>query len=398
MVDIVGALAASGAAILLGQLVLKGVPVFARLNLPTPVIGGIIISIALAVVTIQSNHQVRFDQTLQTPLMVCFFATLGFGASINTILKGGKSVALFLVGATIVLIAQNLLGIAISYWIGQPLALGVLTGSTALAGGPGTVLAFAPQFVERGIPEAEELGLAAAMMGIILGGTLGAPLGTLLIRGLSQNKSSQHLDTTSTTKEQPQLVDPQKFVSRLSDHLIVILLVMWIGTQLSKLISDLGVTVPVYIGAMIIAAIVRNVADYTSWTRIEETWINSIGSVALSLFLALSLINLQLSEIGKVAGPLAILIGAQLVLVMLTAKFVFFKIFGKDYDAALISAGFVGFMLGTTANAMANLEALRARYGPAPRAFLVVPLVGAGFIDFINALVIAFLINLSWLS
>jgi ESS family glutamate:Na+ symporter len=295
--------------------------------------------------------------------------------------------------------------------------MGVLAGSVTLTGGPATGLAFAPEFRAAGLGGAETLAVAAAMVGIVAGGVMGGPLGTWLVerrRVTTPGAPGRVSDTVAAHVIEAASPEPASAAPSGEDveaygllkTLVVILFAMWIGGWVStwiqthvffpSFIPGLGgksLTLPAYIGAMLVAAVIRNIDDVTGVFGLSQKLIDDLGSVALSLFLALALMSLKLWELAGLAVPLAIILVAQLVVVAIVAAFVIFRVMGKDYEAAVMSGGFVGFMLGTTANAMANMEAMVQRFGPAPRAFLVVPMVGAFFIDFTNAIIITVFLN-----
>jgi ESS family glutamate:Na+ symporter len=333
------------------------------------------------------------DTSLQAPLMIAFFTTIGFNASVRLLKVSGRQVIVFLMLASVFAVAQNLLGMAVATGFGLPPLFGVLAGSTTLTGGPATGLAFAPLFEQAGIHGAESVAVAAAMGGIVLGGLAGGPISTWFIRRFSL-QSSRPQDHVVPGEEAPVLVltEAQREYGALKS-IVAILVAMWIGAWVSKGISSTGITLPAYVGAMLVGALVRNLDDATGRIGLSVPTIELIGNICLALFLSVALMNLKLWELAGLALPLVVNLGLQLLMVAAFC-FVVFRRMGRDYDAAVMGGGFVGFMLGTTANAMAVMRTLVERYGAAPRAFLVAPLVGAFFIDFTNALVITGFINL----
>jgi glutamate:Na+ symporter, ESS family len=281
----------------------------------------------------------------------------------------------------------------------------VLAGSVTLTGGPATGLAFAPLFEQAGITGAETLAVAAAMVGIVGGGIVGGPVGTWLIArsGLAARQPGPvRAVTVAAHVVEDQLPEPAPRVPegedveayRLLKAIVLILVAMWIGSWLTIWFGRIGFTLPAYIGAMLVAAALRNFDDATGLIGISQRTVDDIGAVALSLFLVMALVTLELWKLVGLALPLIVILAVQVSAIMAIAATVIFRMMGRDYEAAVMSSGFIGFMLGTTANAMANMEALVQRYGPAPKAFLVVPMVGAFFIDFTNALIITLCLNL----
>jgi ESS family glutamate:Na+ symporter len=397
--DLIHTLAFGGVVLFLGYVIRRAVPPLARYNLPAPVIGGLLISALVMVARHWGWTPFKFDTTLQEPLMIAFFTTIGFGASFGLLRKGGPQVLLFFLLSTAAAVLQNVVGAAAAVATGQPPLFGVLCGSVTLTGGPATGLAFAPQFEAKGVAGAAAVAVAAAMGGIVAGGVIGAPIGTLLIERLHRKKVADKGGEPPPTAAQvveKQLPEPVEEVPVGEDvesyvllkSVSVILVAMWAGSWVSALISAQGVTLPAYIGAMLVAALMRNVDDATGWVGLSQRALDDIGNVALSFFLVLALMTLELWRLAAVALPLAVVLAVQVMLVVAYCLWPLFPRTGRDYDAAVMAGGFCGFMMGTTANAMANMDALARRYGPAPRAFLVVPLVGAFFIDFTNALLI----------
>jgi ESS family glutamate:Na+ symporter len=395
--DFVQTLAFAGLALLLGEGLRRAVPVLARYNLPAPVLGGLAVALAVLVARSQGATLLQFDTTLQSPLMIAFFTTIGFGASLSLLKIGGPQVLRFFLLATVFAVLQNVVGILVALGFGLHPLFGVLAGSVTLTGGPATGLAFAPLFEEAGVVGASSVAIAVAIGGIVAGGLVGGPAGTLLIeRGrLPTPRHGGAVDVAiietrvETTVHASTDDDDAWPVVR---NLVAILVAMWIGAWVSKGFAALGMTLPAYIGAMLVAAAIRNVDDLTGWFGLSHRFINTFGIVTLTLFLVMALMTLKLWELAGLVLPLVAILLVQVALAALVAVPVF-RIMGRNYEAAVMSGGFIGFMLGTTANAMAVMRALAERYGPAPRAFLVAPIVGAFFIDFTNAIIITLFLN-----
>jgi ESS family glutamate:Na+ symporter len=373
------------------------IPVLHRLNIPAPVIGGLTMSVFVLVYRALAPAPLEFDTTLQRPLMIAFFTSIGFGASYRLLRVGGPQVVVFLLACTVLAILQCVLGAGVAMAFGLPPLFGTLTGAVTLAGGPATGMAFAPLFEEAGIAGAGSIALATAMAGIVLGSLLGAPLATHLVerhklRAGQANAPHGPLQPIATPDEQSDAPTRDGAYAALKS-LALVLVAMWIGSGISSLIERADVTMPAYIGALIVGAVMRNLDDATDWLELPHRSIDTIGAVALSLFLAMALMTLDLRELAGLAWPLLLNLLLQAALVALVCIGLIFKLMGKDYDAAVMSGGFAGVMLGTTANAMAVMHSVVERYGIAPRAFLVVPIVGGFFIDFTNALIITLSVN-----
>ena len=403
--DQIETVALAGLVLFAGYGVRRLIPVLARYNIPAPVVGGLLMAAIITAARQWNWTPLAFTTTLQTPLMIAFFTTIGFGASVSLLRVGGPAVLLFFVLSTLMAVLQNVIGVAASYALGQHPLMGVLAGSVTLTGGPATGLAFAPQFEAAGVPAAATLAVAAAMAGIVSGGLIGGPVATRLVARLRGDAAAVHPHgahgLAATVVEDrldrepaavPEGEDVESYA--LLKALVLILTAMWIGSWLSAQFVALGVTLPAYIGAMLIAAVIRNLDDAAGVIRLSQRTIDDLGGTALSLFLVMALMTLRLWDLVGVALPLAIMLVLQVAAIAVIAATIVHRVMGRDYEAAVMAGGFCGFMLGTTANAMANMEALVERYGPAPKAFLVVPMVGAFFVDFTNAIIITFCLNL----
>jgi ESS family glutamate:Na+ symporter len=403
--DLTQTVAFAGIVLFLGYGVRRLVPFLARYNIPAPVIGGLIVAGLLTWARSQGHTPIVFDTALQSPMMVAFFTSIGYAASLRLLRVGGPQVLIFFAVATLFAVVQNLLGAGMAMAMGLHPLFGVLTGSVTLTGGPATGLAFAPLFEANGVPGAATVAVASAMVGIVMGGVVGAPIATRLIE---RNKlrvartSPERMETplaTHVMEEQlgdtpakaPAGEDEESFV--LLQSVVLILVAMWAGSFVSGWFTSVGVTLPGYIGAMLVAAVIRNLDDVTGRIKISQRVIDDIGNVALALFIVMALMTLKLWEIANLALPMLAILAAQVALIAAICVWPIFPLMGKDYESAVMSGGFCGFMLGTTANAMANMRSLVEKYGPAPRAFLVVPMVGAFFIDFTNAVIVTLFVN-----
>ena len=381
-----------------GVLLRQRVALLNRLNIPSAVVGGLLFA---AVVFICRDRflNLQLETSAQPLLNVAFFTTIGMGASVALLRSGGLAVAVFLVFASVVCVAQNLLGMAVAAGLGENPLLGVMAGSVTLMGGPATGLAFAPDFIKAGLPGADVLAITSAVFGIVCGGLAGGPVGTwLVLRHRLRSAGLPEVRSGSSEASEPLreiVVHVEREDTAIVRNLAVLALAMGLGSVLSRYIQATGFTLPAYIGAMVVASGLRNLDDATGWLQIDEDSMEFIGGVALNIFLVVALMDLKLWQLAGQALPLFVILVAQLALLVALAILVSYRLMGRDYDSAVMAGGFIGFAMGTTANAVANMRTLVGRFGPAPRAFLVVPLVGAFFIDFINALVITGFVN--WL-
>ena len=394
--DAVQTLAFGGVVLFAGYALCRLIPVLGRYNIPEPVVGGLVMALVALVAYHFDTTLIAFDTSLQQPLMVAFFTTVGINASLALLRVSGRQVMVLLALASVFAVLQNLLGISVATAFGLHPLFGVLAGSTTLTGGPATGLAFAPLFEQAGVAGAESIAISSAMAGIICGGVIGGPVITLLIRRFRLRPESGAAGVpggggaATLQADEPQDDAGREFAALKS--IVIILIAMWAGAWVGQGFAALGLTLPAYIGAMLVGALIRNIDDYTGWIGLSVRSTDVIGNVSLAMFLAVALMNLRLWELSGLALPLMVNLALQVVLVVLFCIPVF-RLMGRDYDAAVMGGGFIGFMLGTTANAMAVMRTLVERYGVAPRAFLVAPLVGAFFIDFTNALIITGFLN-----
>lgn len=382
----------------------RKLPVLDRLNIPASIVGGLLF--ALAALAMRDRYlNIEPDLVLRDILMIAFFTTIGMGASLRLLKQGGIQVGIFFAFSSVIAIAQNVLGIGVAKVFGLHPLVGILTGSVALTGGPATALAFGQSFESYGLAGAPALGVAAAMFGIVAGGLIGGPTGGSLISkfklkpaagrksDLDRAKAVVYEGDPTEIAPSPMADESEAEQDRLTSTVIIIAIAMGIGSFITAQLLARGVTLPAYIGAMLAASLLRNIDDYTGWFRISQHTVDAVGEIALNIFIVMALMTLQLWTLIRLALPLLVILLLQALLIYVVARFFVFAIMGRDYDAAVISGGFCGFMLGTTANSLACMGVLTEKYGPAPRAYLVVPLVGAFLIDFVNALVITTMAN-----
>lgn len=394
--DSIQTLACGGLLLLGGYAVRRRVPLLARFSIPAPVIGGLLVALLMLVCRHWHITPIRFDTGLGQPLMIAFFTGIGFNASATLLKIGGRQILLFLGLASGLAVIQNLLGVGMAKAFGLPPLFGVVTGSATLAGGPATGLAFAPLFASAGVQGAKSVALANAMAGIVCGSILGAPLAAMLIERLGLQPAKVARADANAPVATAALSAKQRFVDPAYaglKSLVFMLIAMGIGAWISTGIGMLGLTLPAYIGAMLAGAAIRNIDDHFGWFGLSTCSMEVIGNISLSLFLVMALMDLHLWDLSGMATPLLVNLALQTVLVVALCCWPLLQLMGRDYDAAVMASGFTGFMLGTTANAMACMSSLTERFGPAPRAFLVAPVVGAFLIDFTNAVIITVFVN-----
>jgi ESS family glutamate:Na+ symporter len=398
--DLIQTVALAALVLFAGYGVRRRVAVLDRFNIPAPVIGGFLFA-ALALALRQAGVlAMEFDTSLQSPFMVAFFTSIGLGASLVLLKKGGPQVARFWLLASVLAVAQNAVGVGLAGVLGVSPLLGLISGSITMTGGHGTGAAFGQLMEEQyRMTGAVTLAMAAATFGLVSGGLMGGPIGTRLLSLFDLHSGGGEPAPLARTAERASLDEeidvepdgPAPTAYGLLQMLTIILLCMALGGVLS---ACRFVTLPGYIGAMLVAAVARNVADASGLFRIDSRTVDDLGTIALSLFLTMALMTLRLWELFELAVPMIVILSAQVTMVGAFAYWITFRVMGRDYDAAVMAAGHCGFGLGATPNAVANMGAITERFGPAPRAFLVLPMVGAFFIDFSNAIIITTFLNL----
>jgi ESS family glutamate:Na+ symporter len=415
-------LAAAIPVLLLGQGLLILFKPLARFDLPVPVVGGIVVAVAVLAVNVSgkahlavadkvSNRawtwlvtpEVQWIHAPSTPVYLVFstifFTCVGLCASWSVARRGGWLLLLLLAISTLLAVLQNVLGVAMCRWMGQSPLLGLICGSVTMTGGPSTALGFAERFEKAGFPAAAVVGAAAAMFGIVIAGLISGAFGGQLIRRLHLRPARQVDFSRPVPTDPPR---PRRNVSGifqlarelfrvgqpLVPHLLILLLCIKVGAWISYGINSAGISMPVYMGALLLGVLVRNVLDAAGMPILRSDVLIAIGNVSLWLFLAMAMAGLDLMELRRLAVPMLAILWAQVVLMLVFALGVTFMLMGRDYDAAVAAAGHVGYGLGITPNAVAAMDVLEQKFGPSPRAVLAVTIVGAFLIDITNSIVI----------
>jgi len=392
--DMVQSIALAVLVLLFGKFLVEKVTILRKYCIPTPVVGGFIFAILVLILKQSNILEIELDTTLQKLAMTVFFTSIGFSASLKLLKKGGVKVFIFLVCAIVLVILQNIVGISVAKLFNLNALLGLATGSVPMTGGHGTAAAFGPVMESAGAVGANTVALAAATFGLVSGSMMGGPIGNHLI--LKYDLVNKKKNQKDDFMEVDQLSSSERHLIPNNFNLVTveIIIAMGIGTLISNMFVKAGLTLPSYIGAMIAGAIIRNISDSTKVFEVPMVEIDLVGSIALSLFLAMALMGLKLWQLADLALPLFILLLSQVVLMYLYVNIVTFRILGKDYDAAVLAAGHCGFGLGATPNGIANMTSVTEKFGPSPTAFFVLPLIGSLFIDFFNSGIITFFMNL----
>ena len=390
-IDMYQTLAVSVLVLTLGQFLKKRINFLEKFCIPAPVIGGLLFAVLTCVCYSLGIAEFTFDDTLREVCMVFFFTSVGFQANLKVLKSGGKSLFIFLGLVVVLIVFQNFLALGVSKLLHLDPLVGLCTGSIPMVGGHGTAGAFGPVLEDFDVKGATTICTAAATFGLIAGSLIGGPIGKRLI-------DRKKLLDTAVAEDDSILVEDEKKHERHTNMyaaaVFQLIIAVGIGTIISELLTKTGLTFPIYIGAMIAAAVIRNIGEYSGKFDIYMGEINNLGGICLSLFLGMAMITLKLWQLAELALPLIILLSAQLILMILFTYFVVFNVMGRDYDAAVLSAGTCGFGMGATPNAMANMQAICDRYVPSVKAYLIIPLIGSLFADFLNSLVITFFINI----
>ena len=390
-IDMYQTLAVSVLVLILGQFLKKRINFLEKFCIPAPVIGGLLFAVLTCVCYSLGIAEFTFDDTLREVCMVFFFTSVGFQANLKVLKSGGKSLFIFLGLVVVLIVSQNFLALGVSKLLHLDPLVGLCAGSIPMVGGHGTAGAFGPVLEDFDVKGATTICTAAATFGLIAGSLIGGPIGKRLI-------DRKKLLDTAVAEDDSILVEDEKKHERHTNMyaaaVFQLIIAVGIGTIISELLTKTGLTFPIYIGAMIAAAVIRNIGEYSGKFDIYMGEINNLGGICLSLFLGMAMITLKLWQLAELALPLIILLSAQLILMMLFTYFVVFNVMGRDYDAAVLSAGTCGFGMGATPNAMANMQAICDRYVPSVKAYLIIPLIGSLFADFLNSLVITFFINI----
>ena len=376
--------------LILGRFLRKKVKFFETYCIPSPVVGGFLFAIINLILRKSNLVIFEFDNTLQSFFMILFFTSIGFNASWRLLKVGGKKVGMFLIMAIVLVILQNIVAVGAGYLTGVDPLIALLTGSTAMTGGHGTAAAMAPIVEELGHTGAKSVAIAAATFGLIAGSSLGGPLANRLIKEKKLEVVAEKVDSEKVRNDEflfnndVRKLDGENFAKAF----FLILLSMFIGSYVSTFLNQF-LNFPNYIGPMIVAAILRNISDHTTKFDLHYEEVHILEDVSLNLFLGMAMISLKLWELSSVAGQLAVLLLAQAVLAWVFIYFVTFRFMGRNYDAAVLSAGHVGFGLGATPNGIANMQSVCDKYKHSHIAFFVMPIVGALFIDFFNVAIIS---------
>lgn len=386
--DTLETLMAASLVLLLGRLILARARLLRTYSIPEPVVGGLLVALLVFALSRAFNIDVRFDTTLQAPLMLTFFATIGLNADLAGLKAGGRKLFFFLAAVIGLLVLQDTLGIVLAWVLGQEPTLGLLGASVTLSGGHGTGAAWAAVFSERhGLASATEIAIACATFGLILGGLIGGPVARFLIVRNGLTPKSHSSPESVTAFEEPKAVRPIT-ADAFIETVALIAVCLAVGSALASWLANTAFELPAFVCVLFVGVILRNALALPGWYPVFEREVSLLGNVSLGLFLAIALMSLRLGDLASLALPLLTILVVQALAMAGYAIFITFRVMGSNYDAAVLAAGHCGFGLGATPTAIANMQAITAQFGPSHLAFLIVPMVGAFFIDIVNAVII----------
>jgi ESS family glutamate:Na+ symporter len=375
----------------LGFYLNRKIRILSEFYIPPAVTGGLLCSTIVAVLYGVADIEITFDMQIRDALLLVFFSTVGLSAKLRTLAAGGKALVILVIVAAVFLVVQNSTGVLLAIGLGAHPGYGLMAGSVSFAGGHGTSIAWGAEVEAAGLIGASTIGIAFATFGLIAGGLLGGPVARWLIK---RNQLEPDSATAVSANENGEDTDDGRAGELFSILTAVLVLTVCValGDSVNRFLFEKDVLLPGFLTAMFVGIVITNLSDSLRF-EIHPVTIDKFGEVALNLFLAMSLMSMQLWSLATAVGPILLVLMAQMLVITLVVVFVVFRAMGRDYDACIISAGFVGLGLGATPVAIANMDAVTTRFGPSPKAFLVVPLVGAFFVDILNALIIKLFIG-----
>lgn len=394
-------LIAATVVLLVGRILVKRVRVLNNFHIPEPVVGGLIAALLILALHQFNGFSIQIEKGLQDGFMLMFFASIGLSADFRKLRSGGWPLVLFTSVVTGFIVIQNLVGISLATLFGLKPLTGLLTGSVTLVGGHGTAAGWGQIFkTDFGIEGAVALGMACATFGLVCGGLIGGPVARRLMKKVEMPEQliGARPEIAFERPQQQRLITPDSAIETLALFAVCLASASYLSSFMAQYFSDSTFVIPTFVWALAAGVVVRNVLSRVFKMNIFDRCVDLFGNVSLSLFLAMALLSLELWVIKDLAVPLVIILSVQALLLALFAIFVVFRVMGKDYDAAVLAGGFCGFGMGATPTAVANMQAITDRFGASHKAFLIVPMVGAFFVDIINATVLSAITSLPFLN
>jgi len=379
-----------------GDFLSQRIPLLSKYSIPIAVTGGLLCSISVAIIGAAGGPKITFDMQLRDTLLLAFFTTVGISAKLSRLKSGGKALGVLVICAAVFLVIQDVTGVLLAKAMGAHPGYGLFAGSVSLAGGHGTAIAWGQEAAAAGLADAELVGIAFATFGLVVGGLIGGPIAESLVKkhNLSPSAAGEAVPAASTDQTETVV---QRTMHRALDVMLVLAICLSFGEVVNRWLFSNDIKLPGFLTAMLVGIVITNLADNRG-KPLNIGDYDKVGEIALQLFLAMSLMSMDLSSLAGAFGRIFIVLNVQMLVITVFAVFVVFRVMGKDYDAAVIAGGFCGLGMGATPVAMANMNSITAKHGPSFKAFLVVPLVGAFFIDLLNALIIKFFLDLPFMQ
>ncbi|WP_298146724.1 sodium/glutamate symporter [uncultured Acinetobacter sp.] len=381
-----------------GRILNQKIPFLTKYNIPEPVAGGLVGAIIFYALYEFLGYSIAVNKPMQDTFMLMFFASIGLSANFAKLKEGGRPLVIFLIAISVFVVVQNGVGMAVATAVGLDPLMGVIAGSIALIGGLGTAGAWGPIFEAKyGVEGALPMGIASATFGMVIGGLMGGPLARYLIKkhqlatAITTQIQTEN-NSAAITEREYMFEAPQKVRLITADNAIITLGMFAFALAFAEILKNLTVgtafELPTFVWALMGGIVLRNVLETGFKREIFDRSIDVFGNTALALYLAMALVSLKLWQLADLAIPMLVLLIAQSVAMWVFAVYISFRVMGKNYDSAVLASGLCGFGMGATPNAIANMQAITNMYGPSHKAFLIVPLVGAFFIDLVNVVVI----------
>ena len=380
--DPLSSLLAAVVVLLIGALVNRRVGLLSRYNIPDPITGGLLFAVLSALALATADFKVTIDQSVKPVLLLMFFGGMGLSADLRTLRRGGKALVIFLLIMLPYIVAQNAVGVAMAKVLDLHPIFGLVGGSITLVGGHGTGAAYAERFAEvNNLQSVMDLSMTVATLGLIVGGIIAGPVAQFLITRYHLRSRAE--ETASDDMQPAAPIATVGAIGSLAGIFAAVVASRWLAAQF----TGGSITIPAFLWCMVTGVAIRNLCPFIG-LRFDDRATDLISNVCLSLFLVMTMMALDLIEVALSAGPFIVIIAMQVVFLVIYAVLVCFRFMGRDYESAVTSAAFIGFNMGSTATAMANMQAITAKYGPAPTSYLIAPLVGAFFVDLMNAVVL----------
>lgn len=392
--DPVSSLLAAVVVLLLGAIINRRVGFLSRYNIPDPITGGLLFAVLSAIVAWLADFKISFDQSIKPVLLLMFFAGVGLSADLRTLKRGGKALIIFLIILLPYIVLQNAVGIAMATALDLHPIFGLVSGSITLVGGHGTGAAYAERFAEvNNLQNVMDLSMTVATVGLIVGGIIAGPVAQFLITRYRLRSAAEQAVDDGTPLPPVAPIATVGAIGALAGILTAVVVSRYLAAQF----SGGSITIPTFLWCMMTGIAIRNLCPFVG-LRFDDRATDLIANICLALFLVMTMMALDLIDVALSAGPFLAIIAMQVVFIVLYVIFVCFRFMGRDYEAAVTSAAFIGFNMGSTATAMANMQAITARHGPAPTSYLIAPLAGAFFVDLMNAIVLTLLLSLPYVG